>query len=320
MSLQCRLVASLVRGPRRCKQCVRERTTGRKQWEKAVREQDAFFVSRKWTGVGIGVFDGVGGWRDSGVDSGEFSWSMSRKTKEAFEGKGGMTPTRALEQAYEGVQRDRSVAGGTTACVGQICSGTGRLLITNLGDSGCSVYREGRLFFASKTQTHFFNAPFQLSKVPEGLRREGKSYLQNKVKDANEYSIYMKHGDLVVFATDGVLDNLFFKKIEDIVTETLIKAGVWVRVGGEIVPTKQRITKEQLLLGMEISRQLVTSAKEVAYNANIDTPFAQEAKRHNYYYKGGKPDDAVALVLLVLDMAYVITLPSPILFYVYKSS
>ncbi|KTW26849.1 type 2C protein phosphatase PTC7 [Pneumocystis jirovecii RU7] len=308
--------------PRQKTEAVQTVYEGEERWEEVVEgSEDAFFVSRKWAGVGVGVFDGVGGWGESGVDSGEFSWNMSRKTKEAFERRGGgMTPTKALEEAYEGVQRDRGVAGGTTACVGQICSGTGRLLVTNLGDSGCSVYRDGRLFFASKTQTHFFNAPFQLSKVPDSLRKKEKSYLQNKVRDADEYNMYMKHGDLVVFATDGVLDNLFFKKIENIVTETLVEAKIWVKQGKEIVPTKEKITKEQLLSGMDISRQLVTSAKKVASDTEIDTPFAQEAKKHNYYYKGGKPDDAVALILLVLEMAHVAILPPPILFYVRESN
>lgn len=123
--------------------------------------------------------------------------------------------------------------------------------------------------------------------MPDSLRKKEKSYLQNKVRDADEYNMYMKHGDLVVFATDGVLDNLFFKKIENIVTETLVEAKIWVKQGKEIVPTKEKITKEQLLSGMDISRQLVTSAKKVASDTEIDTPFAQEAKKHNYYYKGG---------------------------------
>ena len=92
--------------------------------------QDAFFVSN--TGptdkkgmrrkVAFGVADGVGGWADSGIDSADFSHglcqSMSHMAKDAFTLETSNDPQDLLEQAYDAIVREGSIAGGgSTACV-----------------------------------------------------------------------------------------------------------------------------------------------------------------------------------------------------------
>ncbi|KAG4303689.1 hypothetical protein PCANB_000072 [Pneumocystis canis] len=314
---------------RKATQTVFDNTVSWERQEAIIRNfsQDAFFISSKGiekNGIRMtmGVFDGVGGWDQHGINVRDFSWGISQKAKEICENEmnNNLSPSKILQKAYESVQNDdQFVAGGTTACLGQFCCEKGNFYLTNLGDSGCSIYRNGTLFFASKAQTHFFNAPFQLSKIPQHLlqknKEKGTSYLKNQVSDADEYSHCLKHGDLVVFATDGLLDNLFFKNIETIVTETLVDAGIWLKFKGNIKPSTDNITKDQILSAMKVSQHLVSSAKQIAYYTKIDTPFSQEARKHRFFYRGGKPDDTVALTLLVLNATYVTTLPPPILFH-----
>jgi serine/threonine protein phosphatase PrpC len=115
--------------------------------------------------------------------------------------------------------------------------------IANLGDSGFVLIRfrngEAYTFARSKEQQHSFNIPFQLSILPgqkdiEQLELKGKveevkclkKVLKNKnnlcqdVPDmADEYTIELQDGDIIISATDGVFDNLFTHEILKIVKD-----------------------------------------------------------------------------------------------------
>jgi protein phosphatase PTC7 len=86
--------------------------------------QDAFFVSNVAYGnnVAFGVADGVGGWIESGIDSAHFSHGLCKYMAESARGiKGTNNKIKAgavLQEGYEGVVEDTSIAGGgSTACV-----------------------------------------------------------------------------------------------------------------------------------------------------------------------------------------------------------
>ncbi|EMR11651.1 hypothetical protein PNEG_00089 [Pneumocystis murina B123] len=261
--------------------------------------QDSFFVSElKEIGgkkeIAVGIFDGVGGWETSNIDVKCFSWGISEKTENIFkeQTKKEDTIVEALKKGFEEVLMDKNiVGGGATVCLGQFYYEKGNIKIINLGDSGYSIYRNGILLFKSNIQTHFFNAPFQLSKIPLDLLKQskegGKTYLKNEVDDADIYNHDLKHGDVIVFATDGVLDNLFFENMEMIITKTLVNAGIWLKSGQNVLPYEGNISKDQLLVATQVSKHLVVSAKKIAQNTKIDTPFAQEARKHHFFYKGG---------------------------------
>ncbi|KTW29343.1 hypothetical protein T552_01298 [Pneumocystis carinii B80] len=292
--------------------------------EKGIRNtsQDSFFISNTKEIKGkketaIGIFDGVGGWQSFSIDVKRFSWGLSDRIVKIYENEvlRGDTVVDSLRKGFKEVLLDKNIiGGGTTVCLGQFYYDKGNIRVLNLGDSGYSIYRYGKLFFKSKIQSHFFNAPFQLSKIPlndlEHNRNGEKTYIKNEIHDADIYNHDLKHGDVILFATDGVLDNLFFENIQTIITETLINAGIWLKSGQNISPYIGEISKDQLLLATQVSKHIVTFAKKNAQNTKIDTPFSNEARKHRFFYQGGKPDDITALVLMVFSTSS-LTIPFP---------
>ena len=89
--------------------------------------EDAFFmakIARSDRHVVFGLADGVGGWRDSGIDPGRYSHGLCRymatKTLRP-DAERDLKPRNLLQYAYENVMSDRSIqAGGCTACIGAI--------------------------------------------------------------------------------------------------------------------------------------------------------------------------------------------------------
>jgi protein phosphatase PTC7 len=115
---------------------------------------------------------------------------------------------------------------------------------SNLGDSGFLLLRfdqcsgEPYILIRSREQTHSFNTPFQLTKLPgnkevNSLKKQNKSkeltnlknaismnrFCEDKPEDSDIYQIRVREGDLLLLATDGVFDNLFQDEILRIVTQ-----------------------------------------------------------------------------------------------------
>ncbi|KAF7778731.1 hypothetical protein Agabi119p4_3076 [Agaricus bisporus var. burnettii] len=167
---------------------------------KAVKSVDAgedfFFVQemRNGSGVAFGVADGVGGWVESGVDPSLFSQALMyhahRYSRSAWAGEPEvdptldyeereqiegweMTPYECLGLSYDGVLREKAVqAGSSTACIITLNAANGLLRSANLGDSGFSIIRSSSVFHRQRTQTHFFNCPKQLTKLPANSGRK----------------------------------------------------------------------------------------------------------------------------------------------------
>lgn len=73
-------------------------------------------------------------------------------------------PDKLLAQAYEALAEPPRPIGSSTACVLVVHQDT--LYSANLGDSGYLVIRNGKVAYRSREQTHYFNAPYQLSLLP----------------------------------------------------------------------------------------------------------------------------------------------------------
>lgn len=283
---------------------------------------DAFFISRinDSGSVAFGVADGVGGWVDSGVDPADFSHGFCDYMAIAAHEHDGdsdppLTARRLMQQGYDAICQDRSLqAGGSTACVA-IAGADGNLDVANLGDSGFLQLRLNGVHTYSEPQTHAFNTPFQLSIVPPSVAARmaafGGAQLSDMPRDADVTQHTLRHGDVLIFATDGVLDNLFNQDILRIASRVLISSGAWVmtEVGGARVadelgplvkllePADDRTVTLQSLLATEI----VTAAKRASVNTNLDGPFAKEVQK--YYpqenWHGGKVDDICVIVAVV---------------------
>ncbi|KAF0682786.1 Aste57867_25085 [Aphanomyces stellatus] len=178
--------------------------------------EDSFFVSPTI----VGVADGVGGWNENGVDPSAISRAMMRYSRQLVQGHPGDVATLStleiLDKAYTLTLKDNSVeAGSTTACIIKVredADGNPVLEYTNLGDSGFAIVRDGQVIFRSEFQSIGL-APFQLAKIPERFKCYGA--MESMPNEANNGTIPLHDGDIIVLATDGVWDN-FAPNLEEI--------------------------------------------------------------------------------------------------------
>ncbi|KAK3383731.1 phosphatase 2C-like domain-containing protein [Lasiosphaeria ovina] len=323
---------------------------GREKSARPESGQDAFFVSRVGSNpseVALGVADGVGGWMDSGVDPADFSHAFcdymataAYECRPAGEGsaKPALSARQLMKKGYDAVCHDPAIkAGGSTAIVG-LLNDKGTLEVANLGDSGYILLRLNGVHASSEPQTHAFNTPFQLSVVPPSMLLRAAAFggarLMDQPRDAEVTRHNLRHGDVLIFASDGLWDNLFTQDILRIVSSTMANTGAWtttdagVQVASDLSPytrldtvkvpnmdtsasekngaskvgTQQRpIATLQSLLAMEI----VGAAKAASLNSKLDGPFAKEVKKYYPFevWRGGKEDDICAVVVLVSEEA-----------------
>ncbi|ETV98687.1 hypothetical protein H310_08790 [Aphanomyces invadans] len=178
--------------------------------------EDSFFVSPTI----VGVADGVGGWNENGVDPSAISRAMmrySRQLVQGYEGDPAMLSTLdILTEAYALTLKDDAVeAGSTTACIIKIRAGKDgepMLDYTNLGDSGFAIVRGDKVVFRSSFQSMGL-APFQLAKIPERFKCYGA--MESQPSEANNGTVALEDGDIIVLATDGVWDN-FAQDLQEI--------------------------------------------------------------------------------------------------------
>ncbi|EKJ73584.1 hypothetical protein FPSE_06202 [Fusarium pseudograminearum CS3096] len=288
---------------------------------------DAFFVSRvnDSGSVAFGVADGVGGWVDSGVDPADFShgfcdYMALAAHEHQTSSEPPLTARQLMQKGYEAICNDRSLrAGGSTACVA-IAGADGNLEVANLGDSGFLQLRLNGVHTYSEPQTHAFNTPFQLSLVPPSVAARmaafGGAQLSDLPRDADVTQHALRHGDIIVLATDGVLDNLFNQDILRIASRVLVSSGAWVmteaggvRMAESLEPLVELPDnsegKRTVTLQSALATELVTAAKRASVNTKVDGPFAKEV--HKYYphenWHGGKVDDICVVVAVVNEIA-----------------
>ncbi|KAL1604081.1 Protein phosphatase 2C 7 [Paraconiothyrium brasiliense] len=303
---------------RKCKSAKAKRT-------RAKSGQDAFFYSQVGTtrSTTFGVADGVGGWVESGIDPADFShglceymacaarmWAPKSNTSSTLH------PQSLLQVGYENVIDDESiVGGGSTACLA-VAEPDGHVEVANLGDSGFMHLGLNAVRHFTEPQTHGFNTPYQLSKTPQRMLVQmavfgGPSTLSDLPKVASVTNHRVRHGDVLVFATDGVWDNLSPQDVLGIVSRNMVDIGAWVEndgvieVGSELRSLVQAgngkadPTSLQARLAIAIAKE----AKETGLNQRRDGPFAKEVQKHfpGEAWHGGKPDDIAALIALVVE-------------------
>ncbi|VDN59735.1 unnamed protein product [Dracunculus medinensis] len=235
--------------------------------------EDACFIARINNTYVVGVADGVGGWRKYGIDPSEFSSRLMNICSDIVR-KGEFEPMRPdllLAKAFETLALPPRPVGSSTACV--LIVHRGMLHSANLGDSGYLVLRKGEIVYKSREQTHYFNAPFQLSLPPENSPFSG--FIGDSPDMAELHSISLKSGDIIVLATDGLWDNVS----ENLIVEQL----------KDIQPGDLQSACNSLAL----------SARRLAFDTRHTSPFAVKASKHGIDAPGGKPDDITLVLLLI---------------------
>ncbi|EPQ58128.1 hypothetical protein GLOTRDRAFT_72211 [Gloeophyllum trabeum ATCC 11539] len=199
-----------------------------------------------------------------------------------------MTPQECLELSFDAVLRERSVlAGSSTACLLNLNASSGVLRSANLGDSGFSIIRSSQVVFRQEPQTHFFNCPKQLTKLPRSSRRFSNSAVDSP-KDADLHETRLRDGDIVVVYTDGLSDNVFPSELVSICSL------VARQMGGRKTEDEQAQT---------MANRIVEYARLCMHNKQRVSPFERAAAREGMYFRGGKVDDVTVIVALVRETA-----------------
>jgi len=223
-----------------------------------------------------------------------------------------------MQKGYEAITNDERVkAGGSTACIG-IAKEDGSLEVANLGDSGFVQLRLNAVHNHSEPQTHAFNTPYQLSIIPQRMRAKNAAFggeqLHDLPKDAAVTKHSLRHGDVLIFATDGVWDNLSSQDTLRIVSKLMVGARAWeptqegIRVGERLSfftmpapqPAKsQGVSSLQSFLAVGIAGE----AKAASINTKVDGPFAKEVQKYfpEEGWSGGKVDDICVVVAVVVE-------------------
>ncbi|KFY23712.1 hypothetical protein V493_05694 [Pseudogymnoascus sp. VKM F-4281 (FW-2241)] len=299
-----------------------KRRTNRK--DRPASGQDAFFVSQLGDSgdVAMGVADGVGGWADSGVDPADFSHGLCdymayEANNYDAESQGPLSAMALMQEGYNDVVKDKSIrAGGSTACVA-IAKGDGTLDVANLGDSGFLQLRLNAVHYNSEPQTHAFNTPYQLAIIPRAMRMMtqafGGTQLNDMPKDSAVSKHSVRHGDVLVFATDGVWDNLSSWDILRLVSRLMVGADAWTHSDDGIMVNEglSDYIRKDITEGTDQAQSLQTflaigiasAAKAASINRRIDGPFAKEVQKHypHEMWTGGKVDDICVVVAVVVE-------------------
>ncbi|KAH9946132.1 protein serine/threonine phosphatase 2C [Epithele typhae] len=269
--------------------------------------EDFFYVQdmRDKSGISIGIADGVGGWTESGVDPSLFSQALMyhahRYSKAAWPGEPEvdpmqeyeereqvegweLSPRECLESAYGGVLRERGVvAGSSTACIITLNASTGVLRAANLGDSGFVVMRGSSVVYQQRSQTHFFNCPKQLSKLPTSQKRFPRACVDHP-SDADLFELRLRHGDIIVAYTDGLSDNVFPSEMVAICSLVSRQFQLSKRT---LTPTGEMEveTSNEELEVQAMSERIVDYARMCMHNRKRISPFERAAAREGMYFR-----------------------------------
>lgn len=136
----------------------------------------------------------------------------------------------------------------------------------NVGNTGFIIIRHGSIFKTSNAMFHEFSFPIHIVKGDDHS------------EIIEEYKIDLNDGDVIVFGTNGLFDNLYEKEIASTVSKSL----------------------QASLKPEEIAEILATTAQEVGRSRSTRSPFGDAAQALGYVgYAGGKLDDVTVIVSLV---------------------
>ncbi|GMG28170.1 unnamed protein product [Ambrosiozyma monospora] len=254
--------------------------------------EDNYVIAHTDAGVVIGVLDGVGGWAEQGFDSSAISRELSNNITRLFleNGEQKLDTKQLLIDSFRKLQKEGKVkVGSTTACLGIVDGETGKLHAVNLGDSWFGVFRKVhdsyKCVYQSKEQTYYFNAPYQLSIVPQKFLELAKArkskYLRNEPEEADSYEYQLESQDIVVFASDGLIDNLDNEAMEKIFNHAIMGP----------------IHDDELAeINVDLLRRTVISSIDPGFKSVFSKTLTEITGQS---YVGGKPDDITTVMLYV---------------------
>ncbi|GHJ87708.1 hypothetical protein NliqN6_4110 [Naganishia liquefaciens] len=241
----------------------------------------------------LGLSDGVGGWASEGVDPSLFSQALMWHASKQSDKNPSASVAKILSNAYEAVIKEDGVpCGSATACVSSFDSTSGTLESINLGDSGFSIIRDGKVFFEAPSQTHYFNCPRQLTKLKKGSPSAGM--VMDLPENGDLYKQKLQKGDMVLLYTDGLADNVHNSQILALLKH--VDATLANPTNAFLLPAEKALERARLLADV-----LVAYARLCMSRQDIVSPFEQAAAKEGIRYPGGKIDDITVIAAHITE-------------------
>ncbi|KAH6773269.1 Protein phosphatase 2C family protein [Perilla frutescens var. frutescens] len=222
-------------------------------------EDACFIAGRTW----LGVADGVSQWSLEGTIPGVYAQELINNCEKLISDCNGNSINNPIELLNLSIAQTQS-AGSSTVLIAQF---DGQALhVANVGDSGFIVLRHGAVYKRSSPMHHAFSLPVHIE------RGDDPSSL------AQFYRVDLEEEDVIVTATDGLLDNLYDQEV--------------------LLITMKSLAENKSL--EEIAELLAKKAQEVGSSASARSPFADDAQAVGFPgYSGGKLDDVAVIVSAV---------------------
>jgi serine/threonine protein phosphatase PrpC len=234
-----------------------------------------------------------------------------------------LDPKSILKEAFKSI----TAFGSSTAWICSLQNQTFK--VANLGDSTCMLIRfntetkMSKIILKTDEQQHNFNAPYQLAKIPDNLKDfkisaqwqsdSKKKFWRDKISDSCLYQWEVREGDIVLWATDGLFDNLYSKEIIRIV-DVFMSECMTLSAKSNSLPSHQTFSEtpefdhsQNILMtkknAKRLAKELVKEAYRKSKSKTCFTPFGDKfdktlikKNKEILKWKGGKPDDICAVV------------------------
>ncbi|KAL0335138.1 UNVERIFIED_CONTAM: putative protein phosphatase 2C 71 [Sesamum radiatum] len=206
------------------------------------------------------VADGVGQWSLEGTKPGVYARELMKNCEKFISDLNGDSldnPMELLNLSVAGTH----YPGPSTVLIAQVVGQD--LHVANVGDSGFIVLRHGSVYKRSSPMLHAFHFTKQIERGDDPLIL---------------LRVDLEEDDVIITATDGLLDNLYDQEISSIVVSSLA--------------ADKKLE--------EIAELLATKAQDVGRSTSGRSPFADEAQAAGFAgYTGGKLDDVAVIVSIV---------------------
>ncbi|KAL7422405.1 Protein phosphatase 2C 7 [Cryptotrichosporon argae] len=260
--------------------------------------EDFFAVLQAGAYTHLAVSDGVGGWAPQ-YDPSLYSQSLMYHYHAYVASSPSAAPWAALEAAYAAVERDGDVEAGSATAVGVSLDDTGKGRAVNLGDSGFSILRKDALVYSTSAQTHYFNCPYQLAKIPEAMAKANPN--TDRPAHGERLEFDLEPGDIVILYTDGLADNLpqaHLGPLASAVTRLLTS-----EANAHLAPAERAAERARVLADVLVGYARAGMARTGTEDGGTGwkTPFELEARRHGVGFKGGKIDDITVVTAVVSE-------------------
>ncbi|KAL7516577.1 hypothetical protein ACHAWX_001579, partial [Stephanocyclus meneghinianus] len=251
----------------------------------------------------MAVADGVGSWREYGVDPRDFSHRLMEECENVLSEASTqcqlhesrdkkycrmLSPAELLAKSYEKTKA-ANVIGSSTVCVALFDSVRHQLHFSNIGDSGLIVLRhidsdvagalrrdkttprverksDLRVAFVSQQQLKSFNHPFQVGWTGEEIDDPNTSF--KKASDSCTSSVFGSYPSRI--GRNKRWDS------GDSLTDLSARS----------IPS--------------LAETLCRKAREYSLDSSLDSPFALLAKENDIMWSGGMPDDCTVIAMHVV--------------------